>query len=436
MAPTTLTPSSESSATVLATGSHPSEVRDSTELPFQIYSNLLLSNGSGNPNPMFSQYFCTGAANQVAYTFKKLGGDVLDIEITTGSIFSAYEEAVLEYSYIVNVHQAKNVLGSALGAATGTFDHDGEKIGTQDKDKVNLRYPKWQFSYGKKVGDAMATEAGFGGATSIYSASFQVTASIQDYDLQDIVEGDYDNASSKFFNKINNKRVHITKVWYKTPQAMWRFFGYYGGLNTVGDLASYGQFADDSTFEIIPAWQNKLQAMAFEDAIYTRNSHYSYEIKNNKLRLFPAPHNQSAPERIWFEFYVKDDVWDRDTEKDDGVDGVNNMNTLPFENLPYENINSIGKQWIRRFTLALSKETLGQVRSKFGSIPIPGETVSLNGTDLISQGQQEQEKLREELKTTLDELTYAKLAEKDAAVAETVMSTQGKIPYPVPIVTG
>jgi len=428
MAVPTLTPSSQTSKITLPTGSTASDVKDNAELPFQIYSD--------SSTNMFSQYFCEAAANQVAYTYKKLGGDVLDIEITTGSIFSAYEEAVLEYSYIVNVHQAKNILGSALGAATGTFDHDGEKIGADHKDKINLRYPKWQFSYGKKIGDGMATEAGFGGATRIYSASFATTASIQDYDLQEIVEGDYDNnPDSQLENKINNKRIHITKVWYKTPHAMWRFYGYYGGLNTVGDLASYGQFADDSTFEIIPAWQNKLQAMAFEDAIYTRNSHYSYEIKNNRLRLFPSPHIGS-PGYIWFDFYVKDDIWDRDTEKDDGIDGVNNMNTLPFENIPFVNINAIGKQWIRRFTLALSKETLGQVRSKFGSIPIPGEAVSLNGGDLISQGQAEQEKLREELKTTLDELTYAKLVEKEALMAESTMGVHGKIPYPVPIVLG
>ena len=64
---------------------------------------------------------------------------------------------------------------------------------------------------------------------------------------------------------------------------MWRFYGYYGGLNVVGNLHQYGQFADDSSFDLVPAWQNKLQAMAYEDAIYTRNSHYSYEIKNNNL---------------------------------------------------------------------------------------------------------------------------------------------------------
>tara|TARA_R110002110_G_scaffold264049_8_gene479799 strand:- start:14 stop:1297 length:1284 start_codon:yes stop_codon:yes gene_type:complete len=427
MAVPTLTPSSQTSAITLPTGSHPSNVEDNTELPFQIYSDT----NSG----MFSQYFCTGAANQVGYTFKKFGGDVLDIEITTGSVFSAYEESVLEYSYILNIHQAKNVLGSALGATTGTFDHDGEKIGGGDKDKVNLRYPKWQFSYGKRIGHGLATEAGFGGDTRIYSASFAVTQGVQDYDLQEVVEAADADSDSEIYGKINNKKAYITRVWYKSPQAMWRFFGYYGGLNTVGDLASYGQFADDSTFEVIPAWQNKLQAMAFEDAIYTRNSHYSYEIKNNRLRLFPKP-VVSSPSSVWFEFYVRDDIWARDSEKDDGIDGVNNMNTLPFENLPYENINAIGKQWIRRFALALSKETLGQIRSKFSSIPIPGEGVSLNGGDLITQSQTEQEKLREELKTTLEELTYAKLVEKDAAMTEAAMGVKGKIPYPVPIVLG
>jgi hypothetical protein len=431
MAVPTLTPSSETSRIVLPTGSSPGDVRNNTELPFQIYSE------ESSDNSMFSQYFCTGAANQVSYTFKKLGGDVLDIEITTGSVFSAYEESVLEYSYIMNIHQAKNILGSALGATTGTFNHDGESTDTSTKDKKNLRYPRWQFSYGKRVGDGMATDAGFGGTTPIYSASFETDEATQDYDLQRIVEATASqDSTSPFHGKINDKKVYVTKVWYKTPHAMWRFYGYYGGLNTVGDLASYGQFADDSTFEIIPAWQNKLQSMAFEDAIYTRNSHYSYEIKNNKLRLFPKP-TISSPSKIWFEFYVRDDVWTRASGSvDDGIDGVNNMNTLPFENIPYENINAIGKQWIRRFALALSKETLGQVRSKFGSIPIPGESVSLNGGELISQGQQEQEKLREELKTTLDELTYAKLAEQDAAIAESVMGVQGKVPYPVPIAKG
>jgi len=422
MAVPTLTPSRQTSAIVLPTGSSPVDVENNTELPFQIYSD------SSTPSAMFSQYFCTGAADQVSYLYKKLGGDILDLEITTGSVFSAYEESVLEYSYILNIHQAKNMLGSSLGAQTGTFDHDGEKLLASDPDNVNLRYPKWKFSYGKRLGDGLSTEGGVGGSVAIYSASFETSDKKQDYDLQAIIETANADSTDLLYQKLDKtgsnqkKRIYITRVWYKTPGAMWRFYGYYGGLNTVGDLASYGQFADDSTFEIIPAWQNKLQAAAFEDAIYTRNSHYSYEIKNNKLRLFPNV-VRVTPTKMWFEFYVDNNVWDVDDAKEEGIDGVNNMNTLPVENLPYENINAIGKQWIRRFSLALSKETLGQVRSKFSSIPIPGETVNLNGTALISEGKAEQEKLREELKITLEELTYAKLAERDAATLEAAIQS-------------
>ena len=85
-----------------------------------------------------------------------------------------------------------------------------------------------------------------------------------------------------FLNKDCFSFPPTRKVFYKTPNSMWRFFGYYGGLNAIGNLSSYGQYADDSTFEVIPTWHNKLQAMAYETAIYTRNSHFSYEIKNNK----------------------------------------------------------------------------------------------------------------------------------------------------------
>ena len=413
MAVPTLTPASETSAIILPTGSNATDAKDAA-LPFGVYQS--------------DQYFCTGASDQVAYVYKKLGGDVLDIEITKEQVFAAYEEAVLEYSYILNIHQSKNILGSALGNTTGTFNHDGETLGVNDPSETNLKYPKWDFVYGRRIADGMALEAGIGTANSkIYSASFDTVSGQQDYDLQNIISSsaaNTDNTALPYEGELGSKRVHITRVWYKTPSSMWRFFGYYGGLNTVGDLSSYGQFADDATFEIIPAWQNKMQAMAFEDAVYTRNSHYSYVVR-------------VTPSKMWVEFYVRDDIWaDEESDKADGLTGVNNMNTLPFDNVPYQNINAIGKQWIRRFALSLCKEMLGYVRSKFGSIPIPGESVNLNGSDLISAAKSEQQALRDELKTTLDELTYAKLAERDAGVIDSTTKVQERMVYPVPIVLG
>lgn len=370
--------------------------------------------------------FVSGAMAQVAYTYKRLGGDILDIELTAKNIYNHYEEAVLEYSYIVNLHQARNALGSALGGPTGSFDHKGNVSGTDD---VALKYPKFQFDYAFRNADKFSSEALVGGTEPVYSASLDRVAEQSDYDLQAIVSG---SQSGSQWDGMGNKRIKIRQVYYITPRQMWRFYGYYGGLNVVGDFHNYGQYADDSTFNVIPAWQNKLQAIAFEDHLYTRTSHYSYEIIDNKLRLHPTPDSVS-PEKFWFRFTVENDGGAFATGSyDSGVNGVNNMNTMPMENIAFDKINSIGQQWIRRFSLALSKETLGQVRGKFGgNVPIPGDNVTLNASDLLSQAQAEQTALREELNKQLDEMLYAKIAETDKAMIDNMDSIVGKTPLKI-----
>jgi hypothetical protein len=542
MSAPTLTPASTLSAIVLPVTGAAGNV-DSV-VPYRIYTD--------ETSPMYSSQFISGAVDQVSFVFKKLGGDILDIELTEGNVYTAYEEAVLEYSYLINVHQATNVLSDALGNTTGSFDSKGNieqgalsssLAGTH----VALKYPKFDYSMTRRIADGIGSEVSLNGSVQ-YSASFDITYGQQDYDLQQIISSrkntagatnlvfsaapsngetitlvdtdnravifkfdtsintsspnaspvvvgindannaaDAANAASvatlisaainnnnhlqmsavvdgtdtkkvnltqakggtagntavtenssaitaadftsgadefPYGSKLDGKRVLIKKVFYKTPHAMWRFYGYYGGLNVVGNLSNYGQFSDDSTFQLVPAWHNKAQAMAFEDAIYTRLSHYSYELKDNKIRLHPRPYT-GGPSKMWIEFSVPTDVWDGDTN---GLDGVNNMNTLPIGNLPFGNINAIGKQWIRRFALSLCKEILGQVRSKFGNVPIPGDNVTLNGAALISESKSEQEKLREELKTTLAEMTYNKLAERTANMTDSVEKVLDKVP--------
>ena len=408
----TLTPASTLSAVVLPITGTAGNINST--VPYKIYSSTT--------SPLYSKQFLSGAVDQVSYVYKKLGGDVLDIELTEGNIYAAYEEAVLEYSYLINIHQATNILSDALGNTTGSFDSKGNieagaLSSSLDGTHVALKYPKFDYSMTRRIADGIGAEVGLNGSVQ-YSASFDIVAGTQDYNLQTIIEAGVHSDS------INGKTVLIKKVFYKTPHAMWRFYGYYGGLNVVGNMHNYGQFSDDSSFQLIPAWQNKQQSMAFEDAIYTRMSHWSYELRNNKLRLFPIPANLMQ-QKMWVEFSIPTDVW---SDTDLQVDGVNNMNTLPIGNLPYNSINSIGKQWIRRFTLALCKETLGQIRSKFATVPIPGESVTLNGSALISEGKEEQDKLREELKTTLAELTYAKMVETDGAMMENVDKVLQKVP--------
>jgi len=405
--------------------------------------------GSGNgDNYAFGIYtsgslidtnFMSGASDQVAYTFRRIGGDVLDIELTIASVYSAYEEACLEYSYQINIHQAKNVLSDLLGYSTGTFDHDGQFTGGDASGSaVNLSYPRFEFRHARRVGDGFAEEFGLGGNATIYSASFGISASVQDYDLQTIISSsaitNSDAATGQpvpYAGLVNttghqNKKVRIDRVYYRTPQSMWRFYGYYGGLNVVGNLNYYGQFSDDTTFEVIPAWHNKLQAAAYEDHLWTRLSHFSYEIKNNKLRIFPLP--DGHVKYMWFDFTIENDPWTEDSDRKYGVTGINNMNTLPFDNIPYKNINAIGKHWIRRYALALSTSTLASIRGKFTTLPIPGDSVSLNAGDLSTQASADMQALKEELKGILDEMTYRALAEKDAAMVTAVDTIQQEIP--------
>tara|TARA_R100000808_G_scaffold23327_1_gene51664 strand:+ start:553 stop:1818 length:1266 start_codon:yes stop_codon:yes gene_type:complete len=415
MAVPTLSPASTSNTNVLpATGSTQNVA---ATLPFGIYS---------------SRPFLSGAADQVAYTYKKLGGDVLDIELTEGNVYSAYEEAVLEYSYIVNLHQTKNSLSDFLGAPTASFDQDGQITAGHalSGSDIELRYPRFDYGYVRRVSEGMATETNLGGTLPIYSGSITTQAGTQDYDLQTLLSASsLTETGASFFGRVQDKRIIVRKVFFKTPRAMWRFYGYYGGFSVVGNLRTYGQYADDSTFEIVPTWQNKLQAMAYEDALWTRISHYSYDLKDNQLRLFPRP-DSTSPNKFWVQFSIENDYepWQESPRGKTGVAGVNNMNTVPFQNIPYKNINAIGKQWIRRFALALTKEVLGQVRGKFAVVPIPGESVTLNHAELLSQAKAEQDALRDELKTILDELTYANLATVDSTLQDSTKKVLENVP--------
>ena len=312
-----LSPSAMASSTVILTSTGSTSTSGSgagnvINYPLGIYADT--------SSALYDVNFVSGASDQVAYTFKKIGGDVLDIELTVGNIYTAYEEAVLEYSYQINIHQAKNVLSDLLGMSTGTFDHNAMFTGGDASGSaVNLSYPRYEFKYAKRIGEGVAAAAGIGGNVTQYSASIGVTASVQDYDLQAIIENsaannkdvatgdtvDYAGLVGSSISGDRNRKLRIERVFYKTPASMWKFYGYYGGLNVVGNLNHYGQFSDDTTFELIPAWHNKLQAMAYEDHLFTRLSHYSYELRNNKLRIFPIPDGHIP--YFWVQFAFEKD---------------------------------------------------------------------------------------------------------------------------------
>jgi hypothetical protein len=419
MALPVLTPVSQTSKVILpSTGSSAKVI--ASAVPYGVYLN--------------NTDFVSGAADQVALTYKMLGGDVLDIELTEQNIYTSYELSVLEYSYIINSHQAENVLSDFLGATTGSFDQDGElKSGPLSSSlsgtHVGLKFPAFTFEYGRRIATGLAQEAGFGDNVTMYSASFALTGGVQNYNLQTIVSSS--QSGSAWNGIINDQKISIERVYYKSPGVMWRFFGAFGGTGVYGNLSTYGMYADDSTFELVPTWQNKLQAQDFQTSMNTRASYYSYEIRNNQITVYPAPQSPGcggSPSHMWFLFTIPKNAWAEDSSAKTGVDGINNMNTLPFANLPYNSINSMGKQWIRKYALALAKEMLGQVRGKFGSIPIPGNDINLNADALLSQAKEEQTSLKEELKAQLEKLTYGALVKSDAEMADAANQIMTHVP--------
>ena len=199
-----LTPTSTQSAITLTSTGSASQV--SSSLAINFYGH--------------DASFRAGASAQVAYTFKRLGGDVLDIELTAQNVYNHYEEAVLEYSYIVNLHQARNSLGSALGGPTGSFDHKGTVSGTDD---VALKYPKFQFDYAFRNADKFSSEALVGGTEPVYSASLDRVAGKCDYNLQAIVSG---SQAGSLYEGMGNKRIKVRQVYFVTPRQMWRSVSY------------------------------------------------------------------------------------------------------------------------------------------------------------------------------------------------------------------
>jgi len=396
---TNLYPTSSVSSVVLPASASFTEVDiGDNPLPFGIYT---------------SNEFKQGCSDQVSFVYHKLGGDVLDIELTKYDVFAAYEDATLTYSYLVNLYQARNAIHSALGTTTGSFNSDGELSGSDASlQNAELKYPRLNFGYIRNMAGAFSGEANVGGHYTVYTGSVNMQPGVQEYDLQSALEG-----NPEFSGIVNGGKVLVKKVFYKTGRAFWSLYGIYGGLNMIGNFANFNSYSSDTSFDIMPTWEMKQNVMNLEDRMWTRTSHFSYELRNNKLRIYPIPYGNS-PEKIFFEFVVpNENPWVENSGSSFSTDGVNNINSLPFSNIPYENINSIGKQFIRSYALENCKETLGLVRSKFSVIPIPNENITLNGSELVASAKEAKESLKEELLKTLEETQYFSLSKKDAEMA-------------------
>ena len=311
---------------------------------------------------------------------KRLGYPIQNVELVDESFYSCFEEATAEYAAQVNQFNIRNNLDVLKGVPTG--DNYSQKL-------VEGSFLPTLIG----ISDAYGTLAGVGGNTDVKSGSIDVITGQQTYDLNVFA-----SASE------GGNRIDVVKVFYEAPPASARFFDPYAGSGignkNMMDQFGFGSMSPSSQFMMMPVFEDmlRMQAIEFNDQI--RKSAHSFNITNNKLQIFPIPAND---EKMWFEYFVRKEFIENSTNVQSDV--VSDYSNIGYNFIPYSFINDVGKQWIRKYTLALTKELLGAIREKYSSVPIPGSEISLDGAALRAEASTEKDALVEQLRENLDELS-------------------------------
>jgi hypothetical protein len=340
---------------------------------------------------------------------RRLGYPIMAVELQSGSFYACYEESISEYSAQVNQFNIKDNLLHLTGQATGS----------------NVTHKRITPTMGRSVflSKQYGTEANVGGDVSYYTGSIEITSgSGQTYDL------------NKLFTDVSaSEAIEIKRIYYESKPAMQRFYDPYAttGYGTINMVEGFGfgNYSPAVSFTLMPIFEDLLRVQAIEMNDSIRKSAYSFSLQNNKLRIFPDPEENRT---LWFD-YVKTSERDNPliTEYSGSQNVVSDFSNVPYDNMQYKFINDVGKQWIRKYALALCKELLGTIRGKYGSIPIPNADTTLDGETLRAEAATEKELLVSQLREMLEQTSRRALLEADKDEAEFLQEKLNKVPYPI-----
>ena len=336
---------------------------------------------------------------------RRLGYPIVDIEMQSGSFYACFEEAVTEYSSQVNQFNIRDNLLHLQGQSTGS----------------NLSGKRVTPTLGRTVflSQQYGTEAGVGGYVDWKKGSITVTKDVQEYDLNAL----YGAASE-------SGAMEIKRIYHEAPAAISKYFDPYSttgyGTSNFVEGFGFGQYSPAVSFVLMPVFEDLLRMQAIEFNDQFRKSAYTFSIINNKLKLFPIP---TSDTRVWFDYVLTADR-DNSLAMPSGSDAnpISDYSNVPYDNIEYQYINHVGKQWIRKYGLALCKELLGNIRSKFGSIPIPNSEMSLDGETLRTEAATEKEALIVELRETLEQTSRKVMMEADSEESLRLQEKLNKVP--------
>lgn len=365
------------------------------------------TSGSSTPFGFYDSdsTFQSDATKVAKFCGTRLGYPLMDVELQDTSMFACFEEAVTTYgNEVFNFKIRENYL-NLEGSTTGS------SMNNQLTDPTLNRIVQIAKHYG--------TEAEVGGNVTKYSGSLNITGSVQEYDLTSWADSQGITGS-----------IEVRKVFYSAPPAIQRYFDPYAGTGTgIQSLMSafdFGAYSPGINFMLMPISYDValLQGIEFNDQI--RKSHYSFEIVNNRLKIFPVPGNSG---KLFFEYYKQSDK--NAINYDNSTNLITNVAEVPYNNPTYSHINSVGKQWIFRYTLALCKEVLAYIRGKYQTVPVPGSEATLNQADLLADARSEKVALLTELREMLDQTSRGKQLEAQAKEAEDVQNTLKSVPMTI-----
>ena len=371
-------------------------------------------------------HFQAEADSMIVFVKRKLGDDILSVELTKRQIWACFEESVMEYSRIINESQADSQLANLLGVATGSLTSGSYKVGPHGFESM---YARENVEFLLRRAEPYAMEAGVGGSYNTISGSIQLQQGRQDYDIYTELKNTDGTVINSLQTAGNKSKIRVMEVFHFSPQAAYRFFDTTSAINYLNNEFSFESFTPETVFYVLPVFEDILRAGQMDLSNRVRRSNYSYKISGTRIRIYPKPTSDS-PKKLWLNVAFQPDAF-KPAYQDDTIFGVNSLANVPYGNLRFSGINSMGRQWIRQYTLASCKELLGLVRSKFSTVPIPGSDLQLNGSDLISQGREEKERLVTSIKETLEKLTYASMMESEADAVEAQVRLMKLIPMPL-----
>ena len=367
------------------------------------------TSGSSTPFGIYDSElsFQSDAPKIASWCAQRLGYPIIDVELEGPNFFAVFEESVSEYSAQVNQFNIRNNLGSLEGQPTGT-NYTHQSVNGSEINNIIT------------ISEAYGNLANVGGRADIKTGYVDATDGAQEYDLQTL----WADVSE------SGERLDITKVFYEASPAIQRFFDPYsvsgqGTLNLIDEFG-FGSFSPAAQFILMPIYEDLLRIQQIEFNDQMRKSAHTFNIVNNKLQIFPIP---TSNYRIYFEYQVIKDR--REASSIILPDVVSDYSNIGYNFAQYSNINDVGKQWIRKYTLALAKEMLGAVREKYNTVPIPGSEVSLDGAALRAEAQTEKDLLIEQLRENLNEVSKKTRMENEAAMVDQQQTVMQKVPLAI-----